>query len=415
MATITAEDIRRVNASVHVLEVRLGETAVGTLTRFENDANLFTFAPAYAEDSNRPTLSLGFKGAAGTLVENTRPTKVKLPPFFSNLLPEGHLREYLAAKGGVHPEREFFLLWLLGTDLPGAVTVSAIDGVLPPREERQQPSGGRSNEQPLRFSLAGVQLKFSAVMETDGGLTLPIGGGGGDWIAKLPSSRFKAVPENEYAMMTLAAAVGIDVPEVRLIATKEIENLPDNLPEAFGQTFAIRRFDRTESGQRIHIEDFAQVFNVYAHEKYNKASYGNIAQVLWVETGEAGIAEFVRRLAFSVLIGNGDAHLKNWSLIYPDGRTPKLAPAYDLVGTVAYMPNEEFGLSIAGTKSFTEIDSERFRRFAEKAGLPVRLVVKIATETAQAVRDQWAKHEPLRLLPDDVRKAIETHLEKVRL
>lgn len=412
---LISEDIRRINSSVNVLEIRLGETLVGTLTRLANDANIFAFAPAYAEDPNRPTLSLGFKGPEGTLVESNRSTGTRLLPFFSNLLPEGHLRDYLAKKGGIHPEREFFLLWLLGTDLPGAVTAAAIDGVLPPREEESQRSGARPSEQPLRFSLAGVQLKFSALMETDGGLTIPIGGAGGDWIAKLPSSRFKAVPENEYAMLTLAAAIGIDVPEVRLIPTKEIENLPDNLPEAFGNSLAVRRFDRTESGHRIHIEDFAQVFRVYPPEKYDKASYGNIARVLWIEAGEAAIVEFVRRLAFIALIGNGDAHLKNWSLIYPDRRTPKLAPAYDLVGTVAYMPDQELGLSIAGTKSFIQVDSERFRRFAERAGLPVRLVIKTANETAQAVRDYWPKHEPVRRLPDDIREAIERHMGKVAL
>ena len=405
---------RQLATAVQVLEVRLGETVVGTLARLENDATIFAFDPAYVADINRPTLSLGFKGRDGNLVENIRPTRVRLPPFFSNLLPEGHLRQYLAAQGGIHPEREFFLLWLLGADLPGAVEVNAIDGALPPRDNGQD-QGDHGRDRPLRFSLAGVQLKFSAIMETDGGLTLPIGGVGGDWIAKLPSRRFEAVPETEYAMMTLAAAVGIDVPEVRLVPTSEIGNLPDNLPEAFGQTLAIRRFDRTETGKRIHIEDFAQVFNLYPADKYGKASYGNIAEVLWAETGEAGAVEFVRRLVFSALIGNGDAHLKNWSLIYPDGRTTHLAPAYDLVGTIAYMPDEHFALSFAGTKSFIEIDVDHFRKFAEKAGLPVRAVLKTATETAQAVRDHWPTHEPLRMVPEKIRQAIESHMKTVPL
>ena len=215
-------------------------------------------------------------------------------------------------------------------------------------------------------------------------------------------------------MMSLAAAVGIDVPEIHLVPTKDIEHLPD-LPEAFGQTFAIRRFDRDDSGKRIHIEDFAQVFNLYPHEKYEHASYDNLAKVVWVETGEAGITEFVRRLTFNVLIGNGDAHLKNWSLIYPDGRTTKLAPAYDLVGTVAYRPDDHLGLSIAGTENFAEIDLDRFSRFAAKAGLPSRLVSNAVKETTQAVRDRWSTHEPLRTLPKDIQAALTKHLESVPL
>src|SRR5579863_6997029 len=225
------------------LDVFLGTTLVGTLTHLGNEALIFTFDRAYVDATAvRPTLSLGFKAAGGGLAEQIRPTRVRLPPFFSNLLPEGHLREYLAARGGIHPDREFFLLWLLGADLPGAVEVRSPDSG-PPQSAEDAPLRDRAENRPFRFSLAGVQLKFSALMETSKGLTLPVGGVGGNWIVKLPSPQFDAVPENEYAMMTLAAAVGIDVPEVRLVATKDIGHLPQDLPEAFGQSLAVRRFD----------------------------------------------------------------------------------------------------------------------------------------------------------------------------
>lgn len=401
--------------SVQTLEVRLGETFVGALTHLGNEALIFTFDRGYIEaGSDRPTLSLSFKAADGGLVEQTRPTRVRLPPFFSNLLPEAHLREYLAARGGIHPDREFFLIWLLGTDLPGAIEVRSIDRAAPPPED-EGPPGAHVDEQPFRFSLAGVQLKFSALMETSKGLTLPVGGVGGDWIVKLPSPRFDAVPENEYAMMTLAKAVGIDVPEVRLVATNDIGRLPQDLPEAFGQSLAVRRFDRPRAGERVHIEDFAQVFGVYPENKYRKASYGSIARVLWLEAGEDAVTEYTRRLVFNVLIGNADAHLKNWSLIYADRRTARLAPAYDLVGTVPYIPADRLALSLGDTKEFADIDVERFRRFAEKAGLPVRLVLQTARETAAKVRDLWPTHEPLRTMPEHIRKAMTAHLETVPL
>jgi HipA-like protein len=102
---------------------------------------------------------------------------------------------------------------------------------------------------------------------TSQGLTVPIAGIGGDWIVKLPSPRFDAVPENEYAMMTLAQAVGLDVPEVRLVPTKDIAGLPPDLPDAFGQSLAVRRFDRPHPGERVHIEDFAQVFGRLTSEQ----------------------------------------------------------------------------------------------------------------------------------------------------
>jgi serine/threonine-protein kinase HipA len=399
---------------IRTLEVRLAGTLAGTLTHLGNESCIFTFDRAYLEEPQRPTLSLGFKSADGGLVEPARPTRVRLPPFFSNLLPEGHLREYLARRAGVNPVREFFLLRALGADLPGAIEIREFEstGAGPGEEDAGtwREAGG-----PLRFSLAGVQLKFSAVAEGARGLTIPVTGVGGDWIVKLPSSRFAAVPEHEYAMMTLAASVGLDVPEVRLIATGDIEGLPPGLPEAFGQSLAVRRFDRAPGGARVHIEDFAQVFSLYPDDKYRRASYGNLARVLWIETGEAGVTEFIRRLVFHVLIGNADAHVKNWSLIYPDGRTPRLAPAYDLVGTVGYIPGDRLALSIDGVTDFRRVDLALIERFAERAGLPVRLVVRAARETTAAVRDLWPSHEPLRALPAPVRSALDAHLVAVPL
>ena len=321
---------------------------------------------------------------------------------------------YLAARGGIHPEREFFLIWLLGADLPGAIVVRTVDGAPLPAED-ETPPRAPVDGQPFRFSLAGVQLKFSALMETSKGLTLPVAGVGGDWIVKLPSPHFEAVPENEYAMMTLAKAVGLDVPEVRLVATKDIGWLPSDLPETFGQSLAVRRFDRPHAGERVHIEDFAQVFGVYPENKYKKASYGSIARVLWLEAGEEAVTEYTRRLVFNALIGNADAHLKNWSLIYPDRRTPRLAPAYDLVATVPYLPADRLALSLGDTKEFADIDLDRFRRFADKAGLPERVVLQTARETADKVRDLWPTHEPLRTMPAHIRKAMAAHLQTVPL
>jgi serine/threonine-protein kinase HipA len=115
------------------------------------------------------------------------------------------------------------------------------------------------------------------------------------------------------------------------------------------------------------------------------------------------------------LIGNADAHLKNWSLIYPDRRTPRLAPAYDLVATIPYMPADRLALPLGDTKEFVEVDLKRFRRFAEKAGLPVRLVLQTARETAAKVRDLWPTHEPLRAIPKRLRDAMTTHVDRVPL
>ena len=301
--------------TLNALEVSLHGRRIGVINRISGDRFLFSFEQDYIEDANRPTLSLSFKGQAGGLVIPTRTVTGRLPVFFSNLLPEGHLREYLAARAGVKQHREFFLLAVLGADLPGALTVTPIDQ--PAQSSVEHTSDRDSRDRPntaLRFSLAGVQLKFSAIMEASGGLTIPADGIGGSWLVKLPSSRFPSVPENEYAMMALARAVGIEVPRTELIIG-ELSGLPVDAVPIDRKALAVQRFDRGEKGKTIHMEDFAQVFGLYPQDKYHHRSYANIASVLWAETGETSTYEFFRRLVFSVLIGNGDMHLKNWSLL----------------------------------------------------------------------------------------------------
>ena len=124
---------------------------------------------------------------------------------------------------------EFFLLWALGADLPGAITIRPAYGeAWPPGADENSNQDGEQNsrrDNALRFSLAGVQLKFSAINEASGGLTIPVNGLGGSWIVKLPSLKFSGVPENEYSMMTLARLIGMDVPAIQLVAIDEIENL----------------------------------------------------------------------------------------------------------------------------------------------------------------------------------------------
>ena len=215
-------------ADMSVLEVRLYDDVIGTITQVSNDRNLFVFNQEYIDDTSRPTLSLSFKDQYGELITDIKPTQTKVSPFFANLLPEGQMREYLAEKANVNPERDFFLLWVLGQDLSGAVTINPADnGTSLPEGSYKKDDMEVAEEEILRFSLAGVQLKFSAVMEATGGLTIPVQGVGGSWIVKLPFAKYDNVPENEYSMMLLAKNIGIDIPEIELHKIEDISGLPD--------------------------------------------------------------------------------------------------------------------------------------------------------------------------------------------
>jgi serine/threonine-protein kinase HipA len=108
----------------------------------------------------------------------------------------------------------------------------------------------------------------------------------------------------------LARAAGITVPEIRLVPVGDIRGLPEAAARMEGKALVVERFDRAAGARRVHMEDFAQVFGLFPDDQYAHRSYANLASVLWTETGERGAYEFVRRLVFSVLIGNGDMHLK---------------------------------------------------------------------------------------------------------
>jgi len=397
-----------------VLDVLLNDYLVGSITLLPGERSLFAFDDAYVADKNRPVLSQSFLTASGDLSLETRAIREKLPPWFSNLLPEGPLRDYLAERGGVGPHREFYLLALLGQDLPGAVRVR-MHGETPSPETVPPKKRTKTADGALHFSLAGVQLKFSALMNRKGGLTIPASGVGGDWIIKLPSATYPAVPENETAMLRLAEAVGIAVPEHRLVPIDKIEGLPPLGPFAGKQALAVRRFDRLADGTRVHMEDLAQVFGVVPEEKYKKVGtaqiVGTIAQVL----GQAAAQDFIARLVFVILTGNGDMHLKNWSLLYPDGRTPQLTPAYDLVSTVPYIPHDGLALNLVGEKNMHKITRDRLKRLAEKAALPERETLATADRIVEAVREAWPNLRGDFDLPAEILQRIEAHMQSLPL
>ena len=343
------------------LKVYLHGVAVGEIVRFDDGRIGFEFDDEYRNDFSRFTLSQSFVDAEGG-VRTLEPlsSSGQLPTFFSNLLPEGQLLTYVARAAGVRKTQEFELLKYLGADLPGDVVVRR-EGE---RSEHRQPiSSGVEEAEDLRFSLAGVQLKLSAIVRRGGALTIPAHGLGGDWIVKLPTAAYQRMPENEYSVMAMAAHVGIDIPETKLVPIVEIEGLPaefSNFEES--HAFAIRRFDRTLE-RRIHMEDFAQALAQRPADKYNpQLNYSDLVRLVAKVCGEDDAIEFSRRLMFSAIVGNGDMHLKNWTLIYLDGRTPHLSPAYDFLCTTVYIPADSLALKLGSARHLEGSDPRRFRR-----------------------------------------------------
>lgn len=168
-------------------------------------------------------------------------------------------------------------------------------------------------------------------------------------------------------------------------------------------------------GQRMHMEDYAQLLNIYPHEKYNKANYETLANITLALTGLEGLRQFIRQLVFIIASGNGDAHVKNWSIIYPDGIQAALSPAYDLVSTIQYMPEDKLALNLGGTKDWYAITLDTFRRLARKLHIEEDWVIGEVRSSIAAIRSAWQQHSKELGHAEAVRLQIQRHLDALPL
>ncbi len=383
---------------VNVLELTLHGTKVGYLTGCKDGRNILAFAPEFTDNSSRPTFTLTthpeFPNVKKVLAKPWS-RRQRLHPVLSNLLPEGALRELMAQYLKIHTDNEFNLIARLGQDLPGALIITAAEPddvpgyILTPRTKAAKTE---VKSGPTQFSLAGAQMKFS-MREQDGRYRIAESGDLGDWIIKTPSTAHKLVPLNEFTAMRLAQTAGIDIPDIKLVEMDTLDKLPAiNLPdEEFA--FAIRRFDRAGK-KRVHAEDFAQVLAKYPQQKYDGPSYEQIGKIIYQYTGDGlrNTQQFARRLLVNILLANGDAHLKNWSLIYPDTVTPELSPAYDIVITRVYMDEEkEYALNLSKNKDWYKATSSHFKTWAGKTGIPWKAIKPHLDDTLDKARALWPK------------------------
>ncbi len=393
---------------VSVLKLTLHDRLVGYLVGFQNGRNILSFADEFKNDPSRPTFSLithpNFHNAKKLLSEPWA-TRQRLHPSLSNLLPEGAMRELITQGLKTHIDNEFQIFSYLGQDLPGALVATPMEpedvpeNILTTHDNAKVVKVKTDNPE-NKFSLAGIQIKFS-MRHKDGRYNLAKGNDLGDWIIKTPSTKHKNVPLNEFTAMTLALMVGVNIPEMKLVALDKLDDLPPiNLPdEKFA--FAIKRFDR-QNNIRIHMEDFAQVFVKFPHQKYNSANYEQIGRVLYEFSGDGltDVQQFARRLLVNILLANGDAHLKNWSLLYQDKVTPALSPAYDIVTTSVYIKDEiKFALNLGKTKEWYNVTMANFQTWADKSEIPWRVIKPHLDDTMDKARSLWP--DALQDLPMD--------------
>jgi serine/threonine-protein kinase HipA len=354
-----------------LLDVFLHDRRAGTLRRKDNGNLQFRYDREYIEAGGQP-LSLNLP-----LREEAFPHRDCLA-FFGNLLPEEDVRAQLALTTGISASNDYRLLERFGGDVAGAVTLLA-PGEPPPGSgqseleplspERLDEILGELPQRPLaadeagevRLSLAGAQSKLP-VVEIEGGFALPHGSGlPTTHILKPEPARFPGLVANEFFCMRLAAAVGLEVAEVARAET--VSGLP---------YLIVTRYDRDltqEPVRRLHQEDLCQALGKPHFEKYQAEGGPGVTEAMAV-IDDASTAPARDRpqlwlaLVFNVLIGNCDAHGKNYSLLY-DSRAPRLAPLYDLVSTAAYDElTRRLAMSIDGARKLEEVNYAAWERLA---------------------------------------------------
>ncbi len=391
--------------------VFLDQLSVGALVEDERGRVEFRPSHEYRQMPRRLVLGQWFEDHPEEIQRGD--ASGSLPAFFENLIPEGTLRRKLETSLGVSAGDDLGLLCAVGGDLPGAVIVRLQEGgapaSVPERQLAGSPDGG------MRFSLAGVQLKFSMVRQGER-FAMPGRDSRGDWIAKISLDSYPTLALNEWLTMEWARSLGLDVPEVELRTLGELIDVPHE-GLATSQVFMIRRYDRGAGGHRLHQEDFQQVVGRRSEKKYDDMSYEKLALLATKIVGESAWPELLRRLVFVVASGNGDAHMKNWSLLYSEGGVAaRLSPLYDQVFT-AQWPDfaRELALKLGGTKDFAAIDLARFRELARRIGQAPEAAAVLVEQTVSEAAEAWAKlREHPNVFPE-YRGALQRHWRKVPL
>jgi serine/threonine-protein kinase HipA len=399
------------------LAVWLNDTPVGVLEKLGDSRVVFSSHAQYRELALRPVLSQSFEDELSARSEGVPPL---LPPFFSNLLPEAALRSFVLKQHKLDDRDEYGLIRALGTDLPGAVRVleaGLLGAAAPTSTASTEPAPVPEGR--VRFSLGGQFLKFSARQE---GLrvVLPVEGTGGDSLLKLPDRAYPALCELEWLISEWARRSGIHVPAQRLVRESDIEGVDRallHLGPGVTRALCATRFDRLPTAPgRVHYEDFAQVRGVYGDDQQKYAGdYAELVALIAVLCPE-DLRELVRRLVFMVLSGNGDAHWKNWAIIYPDGIRPRLSPAYDLVATVAY-PSlaRETALKYMGKRAFSAMTVKHFASIARVIHRDEAELEAWVREDVARILASWNALEPALKLECELAFRVDDHLRSLQL
>ena len=374
------------------IEIKGKPIKVGTLEGNGGNDAVFTYSEEYLASADPAPISVSLP----LTPEPFSPEATRC--FFESLLPEGFTRRSVAQWMHLGEADYLLLLHALGCECLGAVQISEekeshVPGYTLLTEEELRTLAVRGAAHPMEMmtkshlSLAGASAKTGLYYDTESGKWfLPKGTAPSTHIVKQSHVRLDRIVANEQLSLLTARRCGIEVPEsfiLNLGSTDEDEVL-----------FATRRYDRdfqeicrTIDGLpaplRLHQEDFAQALGIPSSEKYESAARNHFRSMaeLIRRTCRNPISDLSRlwdMVVFDFLIGNTDAHIKNFSLLYsPDLKSCRLAPAYDLVSTVVYETStHDMAFHIGGVRSIDKLTVDSFREAAKEIGLGQRMAMR---------------------------------------
>lgn len=364
------------------LSVFLRGELVGSLERTGPSRYRFAYSKDAIEgDSSDPMARL----SASLPLREERFKPSESAPFFEGLLPEGAVRASIAGKLGLSEANGFGMLAALGADCAGAVMVlpedqpsrssqvsarplseSQVGELL--RDLPRDPLGIDVDPEGVRLSLGGVQDKLVLVRLPTGAFAQPLGGMPSNCLLKPEHERFEGLAVNEAFCLRVAAAAGNEVAASELLELDGIRCLYSG------------RFDRTVDADgtpvRLHQEDMCQAVGLLPTQKYEAEGGPSVASVIALLRRQPSprialdVNAFVRAVLTGFLLGNSDAHGKNFSLLYDPATGVRLAPLYDVVSTAVYDGlTPRLAMAIGGEDDPSQVDLLSWERLGAESGL----------------------------------------------
>jgi serine/threonine-protein kinase HipA len=410
------------------LDVYLHNNRVGQLIQDDGGRMLFEYTEGWLNSPGANVLSQSLP------LRKKRFNGKECRGFFAGILPEERQREIIAGNLGISPRNDYAMLEQIGGECAGAVTFLPAGHPLPERNYGYRKLSPHelaailqelpkrpllAGDEGIRLSLAGAQDKVAVRIE-GGEISLPLEGAPSTHILKPGVERFAGVVINEAFCMNLAMAAGLPTARVETRTVEGIEYLQ------------VERYDRThrlEPGgarvlERLHQEDFCQAQGIVPEMKYQKEGGPSLKQCFGLlrdvsSAPVVDLAHFLDAVIYNYLIGNNDAHGKNFSLLYRHSGTENqevsLAPLYDLVSTIHYPElSRTMAMKIGNEYSCEKVTPKDFERLADEARLAKPIVKRRVPELADTVLAALAKADTGDRVAEAVAALIRERCESVR-